>query len=124
VAVVALGIGLGQRGGILQHDLQQVGGGGLGPDRAAEALCHEARQPATVIDVGVAQDHRIEQGGIERESVEIARLGLATALDHAAVEQYAMSRRFDFVQRAGDLAGGAMETDPHDQAPRRVMSAM
>ena len=119
VLVVALGVHLGQRGGVLEHDAQQVGGGHVGPDRALVAARHQHRQAAAVVDVGVAEHHRRQPLDVEGKRLEVAVLVLDAALDHAAVEQQPVAGGLDLVAGAGDFAGGAVETYSH-ALPSRV----
>ena len=41
-----------------------------------------------MIDMGVAENHRVDLSTLERELVPVAGFGLTAALDHAAVEQH------------------------------------
>ena len=66
-----------------------------------------------MIDVGVADDQRIEFAGLERKRLGVAGFGLGTALDHAAVHQQAFAGGLDLVQRTGDFTGCAMEVNAH-----------
>ena len=44
-----------------------------------------------MIEMGVGQQHRIDRGRIELERLGIRAFGLATALEHAAIDQHARS---------------------------------
>jgi len=63
--------------------------------------------------VGVAQHHRIERGGVERERLGVARLGVAAALDQPAIQQDPLASGLDQVHRTSDLACRAMEMHLH-----------
>ena len=115
--VVALGIHLGQRGGVFEHDAQQVGGGFLRVDGPTKPAFHQHREPAAMVDMRVTQHHRVERGGVETESFGIARLVGLAALDHAAVQQQPVARREHLVAGTGDFAGRTMEDNPHRPLP-------
>jgi hypothetical protein len=66
-----------------------------------------------MIDVGVAQDHRIDGGGVERKRKLVALGRIAAALDQAAVEQDRIAVRSQDVARARDLARRAEEFELH-----------
>jgi hypothetical protein len=74
-----------------------------------KAVANQERQPAGVIDVRVAQDHRIDPAGVDWElGVFPGRFGSA-ALKQAGVEQHPSSRRFEQMHRPGHFARGAPE---------------
>src|SRR3546814_12217595 len=52
---------LGQARRIVQHHRQQIGGRALGPDRAAKPALHQHRQATAMIDMRMAQHHRIDR---------------------------------------------------------------
>ena len=66
-----------------------------------------------MVDVRMADDHGIQLRRLERERIGVARFGFGAALDQAAVQQQAMSRGFDFMQRPGHFAGRTVEMDAH-----------
>jgi hypothetical protein len=92
-AVLILRVPLLQPRRVLPEDLAQVPGGLLGVDGSAETLPDQERQAPRVVQVGVAQDHRIDGGRIEGEGLGVARLLLPAALDQAAVEQHLPAAR-------------------------------
>ena len=70
-----------------QHDRAEVARGGRGVDRPVEAVPHQQRQAARVVDVRVAQHHAVEPARVERQpGVELVGLG-AVALEQPGVEQ-------------------------------------
>ncbi len=113
--VGAFGVRFGQRGRVHQHHRHQFGGGRLRMDRPAESAPHQQRNPADVIDVGMAYHQRVQRRRFERERIGIAGLGLAAALEHPAVQQDPPAARVQQMHRAGHLAGRAMEFDPHSR---------
>ncbi len=60
-----------------------------------------------MIDVGVAQDHGIDVGDVDREIVPITLFVVGATLDKAALEQDGVGARAEHVERAGHFAGGA-----------------
>ena len=95
--------------GIGEHDLQQLGRGRRGEDRAPIARLAEQRQPTGVVDVRVAQDHPVQRARVERERLAVPLVSLAAALDQPAVQQDAGVVGFDEMARPGDLTGCAVE---------------
>ena len=87
-------------------------------DRPAEAALVQQRQPAAVIDVRVAQDDRVDAGGVERKRLAIALVGSGAALDQPAVEQQPAAADVEDVTRAGDFTGRAEELQVHRRLRR------
>ena len=80
-------------------------------DRPVEALADERRQVAAVVDVGVAEDDRVDLVRVERE-VAVALPGFfAAALVQPAVEQDLVVADFEQVHRPGDAAGRPPERE-------------
>ena len=72
---------------VFEHDAGQVARGERAVDVPLEAVAAKVRQVATVINVRVAQHHRVHLPRIKRE-IAIALEGfLAPALEQAAFEQ-------------------------------------
>ena len=63
--------------------------------RACDSSLHEERQPATMIEVSVGQEHIIDRRGVEAEGLGILFSQLPTALEHAAVDENAAIRAFE-----------------------------
>src|SRR5690606_16590577 len=82
-------------------------------DRPLVAALDQYRQAAAVVDVGVTEHHRVQGVDIEGKGLEVAALVLFAALDHAAVQQQAMTVGLDLVAGTGDLTGRAVELHPH-----------
>ncbi len=55
--------------------------------RPAEALAHQLRQQAAMVDMRVRQQHRVDLRGIEREVAVVQLLQGLRALEHAAIDQ-------------------------------------
>ena len=113
VAVGALGLALGDRRGVEQHDRHQVGRRALGVDMAAVTPRDHQPNAADVVDVGVADHQRVDRRRLDRERLGVAALGLRAALDHPAVQHQPMAGGLDLVQRTGDLARRPMEVHAH-----------
>ena len=113
IAVLALEVGGRQARRVLEHDARQVGGRVVGVDRPAVAAPRQQRQAADVVDVRVREHQRVDRGEVEGKLVGVARVLVAPALHHAAIEQDAPARCMHQVARAGNLARGPEELDPH-----------
>ena len=108
--VIALDLGR-----ILEHDAGEVARGKGAVDVSLEALAAEVRQVAAVIDVRVAQDHRVDLLRVEGE-VAVALDGFAApALEQAALQQQPLAVEFQEIHRPGRRAGGAEEMNSHHQ---------
>ncbi len=114
LAVVSLGIALGELRRIVEQDGQQIATRAIGVDRPAVAALHEQGQTPAMIDMRVAQHHSVDRARVEREWLAIALGRLSTALDHPAIEQQLFSCRSDNVTRSGHFTRGAEEFDFHD----------
>jgi hypothetical protein len=88
LAALQFGVFFLQVAGVLEHDRAQVDGGALGEDLAAEPLAGEQRQPAGVVDVGVAQHDGVDRARLGREGLAVARVLGGPALGQAALEQH------------------------------------
>ena len=114
MTVVHFRCAFGERGRIEQHDRKQIASRGLGENRSLESAFDQQRDATDVIDMRMTEHQRINTGGIKRKCLEIACLGRAAALDHAAVEQDALARRFEQMTGASDFAARrTVEVDPH-----------
>ena len=114
--VGAAGVFFLQVGAVKQQHLGQIAGGRAGVDRPAKARLHQAGQPAAVVQVGVAEHHRVNgvRGHAQRRPVALAQH--LPALEQAAVEQDALVAQRDEVAGTGDGIGGAEELDLHGGA--------
>ena len=97
-----------------QQHLGEVTCGRRAVDRAGEALFHERGQEAAVVQVRVAQHHRVDRARVDREGRPVALAQRLEALVEAAVEQDALATELDEVARAGDRIRRAEEADSHD----------
>ena len=83
------------------------------PRVAAETLAAEVGQIAAVIDVGMAQQDRVNLLGVKGK-LAVALDGFrALALEQAALQQQLLTVELEQKHRAGGRAGGAQEVDSH-----------
>jgi hypothetical protein len=94
-----------------QHDRAEIAGGGGRKDGAMVTAVHQQGEPADVIDVGMAHHHEVDAAGIESEILVQVVDFLAVALEETGVEENPGAGGLQHVHAAGDLAGGAMETE-------------
>ena len=113
VAVGAFRVAQRQLRRITQQDGHQLGAGRVRVDRPAKAALHQQRQAPAVIDVRVAEHHRVDARGIERKRAAIAPRRVGAALDHAAVEQYLAAGRAHDVAGPGHFSGGTEKLQLH-----------
>ena len=92
-------------GRVGEHDPEQVAGRRGAVDRPVETLADERRQVAAVVDVGVAEDDRVDLVRVEREVAVPLPGFLAAALVQPAVEQDLVVADFEQVHGPGDAAG-------------------
>ena len=74
---------------VLEHGWEQGGGGGAGIDRAAIAETDQAREQAGMIEVRMGEQDEIQRAHIEVQRGKILAIGVAAALEHAAIDQEA-----------------------------------
>ena len=119
LAVLPLGIALLHRGGVRQQDAQEVATRGIGVDGTAEAALAQQRQSTAVVDVGMAEDDRVDLCGIEGKRGAVALVRRGATLDHAAVEQQPPAVHDEDVTAAGHFTGPAVELELHADRLRR-----
>ena len=104
--------------GVGQHDAGQLGRAGRAPHRSPEAVAHEGRQVAAVVDVGVGEHDRVDAGRRDGEALPVALPQLLQALEEAAVDEHPTGGRVEQEAGAGDGAGGP------EEAQDRVVGAV
>jgi hypothetical protein len=82
-------------------------------DGATVAFAIQERQTAGMIDMGVAEDHRIQGLYVEREGLPVAPVALVATLQQAAIEQQLLRADLDQVTGAGDFPRGAITVQLH-----------
>ena len=110
---VAFRLALGHEGAVREQDARKVAARRGRVDRSAEPALAQQRQPSAVIDVRVAQHHRVDRFGSERKRLAIADVGLIAALDQPAVEQQRAAANGEDVAGTGDFTGRAVELQVH-----------
>ena len=98
-----------QPGRIEHHHARQFARRRGGDDLAAKATLGEQRQAPAMIEMGVGEQDEVDRRRLEAEGVGVVLGEFAAALEHAAIDEDALSRAFDQVTGTGDRAVGAME---------------
>ena len=98
--------------GIGEKKIAQLVRGGVGVNGAAEAVAHEAREVAGVVDVGVGEEDPVDGGGIDRKAFPVALLERLGAFEETAIDEELFVFGFDEVFGTGDGARGTQESDP------------
>ena len=108
-AVVAVGVGLLDLGGIQQHEGQQIGGWRRAVDRPVEPVFHQLRQQPGMVDMSVGQDQKPGRSRVERKRFVVEGANGLVALEHPAVHQEAGACRLDQGTGAGDCPRCSVE---------------
>lgn len=103
--------------GVRQHDRAQVDRARRCENRTGEAVLHEFRNKAAVVDMGVAEHHRVDIGRTKRKGPVIEFLLRLGPLHHAAVDQNLGRVAFHQEARPGDGAASPMKMQAHDTHP-------
>ena len=103
-------------GRVRQQHPQQAQGWRCGEGRPSEALAHQQRQDARVVDVGMGEDDGVERRRLDRERRPVAQAQVLGSLEHARVDQHLLAVRLDQVTRPRDGAGSPQEREV-DHAP-------
>ena len=74
LAVLGFRFLLGDEATVLEHDPAELARGVLGVDRPAVPVLHEQRQSPGMIDMGMAQDHGVDVGRLERPGIASWRM--------------------------------------------------
>ena len=77
-------------GRVQEHDAAELGGGLGGVDGAVEALLHQGRYHAGVVDMSVGQQHAVDFPGGQRQRWVLIEIN---ALLHAVVDENLAPRR-------------------------------
>ena len=88
LAPCVIGVLLLQMCGVAQDDRAKVRGAGGEEHRPAVSLRDQARQPADVIQMRVADDNGVQTVGGDRKRFPVASAELPLALEQAAVDQH------------------------------------
>ena len=115
LAVLPLGLKLLNVGRIPQHDAAQLGRGLCGIDPAPESVAYQQGQQTGVVDVCVGDQHTVDLPRCHRDGLVLVDV---LALLHPAVDQVALSGRFQQRTAAGDLMVRAQKCDFHRSTSR------
>ena len=107
LAIRALGVFFLELRGVGEHDARELGRRRRAEDAAAEALRHEPRQVAAVIEVRVREHDRVDRVGADRQRLPVALAQLLQSLKQPAVDEHAMAVGVEQMLRTGDGARGA-----------------
>ena len=105
--VVELGVFFLQMAAVGQHDGAQIDRRRRRIDRPPEALLHQPRNPAAVVQVRMRQDHGLNARRRNRQWLPVALAPFLLPLEQPAVHQHlrAVLARVDQVLGAGHRAG-------------------
>lgn len=105
-----------QMSGVGQQQMAQVLRRGRAVDFAAEAVPHQQRQIAAVVQVGVGQHDGVQCRRIKGQGFPVLHAQRFVALEQAAVQEEAETLCGDEVPGAGNGSCGAEKLDVHDPA--------
>ena len=115
-----------QMGGVPQHHGRQLGCRGTADNRTTEAVAHQRRQVAAVVQVRVRQDHGVDAHRRDRERLPVASPPHGLPLEQAAVDQVTMTVVLEQEPAAGDSAGRPQERQDrrrtHGRASGRLLA--
>jgi len=112
-AVGAAGVLFLQVGAVQQQHLGQVPRGGRGDHAAVEARLHQHRQPAAVVQVGVAEHHRVGPPHRLGGWLPVAFTEDLETLVKPAVQQDPLATQFRQVARTRHRVRRAQKTQLH-----------
>ena len=93
-------------GGILQHDIHEVGRHAGGEDAALKSLLYQHGHPAGVVNVGMGDEYEVDAAGMEGQR---AVVDLVPSLLQAAVNEDLPAVDFQTVAAAGDALISAVK---------------
>ena len=110
LAVLPLGFEFLDMRRVAQHDAAQFCRGPGGIDPAPEAVAHQKRQKARVVDMGMGGQHAVDLARCNRDGLVLVDI---LALLHPAVDEVALSRRFQKGTAAGHFVVGTQKRQFH-----------
>ena len=110
LAVLPLSFKLLNVGRVPQHDAAQLSRGLGGIDPAPEAVAHQQRQLACVVDMRMGHQHAVNFTRCHREGLVLVDI---LALLHAAVDEVALPSCFQQSAAARDLVVGSQKCELH-----------
>ena len=114
LAVLVLRVLLLDMGGVLEHNVQQIGGQAGGNDLTLKAVFDEHGDAAGVVDVGVGDHHGVDVPG---GKVQLLVVPLVPALLQAAVHQDLLPVDLQTMAAAGYALVSAVKTQLHGSVP-------
>src|SRR5262249_48934080 len=97
--------------GVAEHYSSQRAGRRRAIDRPGKTLPHQVRQVAAMIDVRMAEHHRVDFLWWKREFLIASSALGPRSLKQAAVQQQRLPHRVHAVHRTGDAPGSAPKRD-------------
>ena len=110
-AVGEVGVLLLEVAAVLEDDRGEGGRPVARVDRAVEPVAHERGDVPAVVEVGVAEDDRVDGGRVERQGRPVAQPQLLRALEQPAVEEHACGVGLEEELAAGHGAGPTEERE-------------
>jgi len=102
---------------IQQYQLAEVGGSRSADDLSPEALRRQSRQQATVIQMGMREQHPVQLPNIKAKVSVILLPGVVRPLVEATIDQKLTCLGLQIVHRAGNLAGRTQKLQCHTNLP-------
>ncbi|EMR04092.1 hypothetical protein ADICEAN_00715 [Cesiribacter andamanensis AMV16] len=102
-----------QLGAVFQNDAGYLQAGLGAVNGAAKPLGHQAGQVATMVQVAMGEQHRIDGGRIDRKRRPVDQAQLLEPLKQAAVNKDALAQGFDQVFGAGNRFGRSQKMDAY-----------
>ncbi len=99
---------------VAQHDAAQFCRGPGGVDPAPEAVAHQKRQKARVVDMGMGGQHAVDLARCNRDGLVLIDI---LALFHTTVDEVALSRRFQEGTTAGHFVVSTQNVSFIDTPP-------
>ena len=112
LAVLVLRVLLLDMGGVLEHNVQQIGGQAGGNDLTLKAVFDEHGDAAGVVDMGVGHQHHINAAGVKGQRGVV---DLVPALLQAAVHQDMLAVDLQTMAAAGNAPVSAVKTQLHGE---------
>ena len=92
-------------------------------DRRLQAVAHQAREPAAVVEVGVGQQDGVEGRHVEGRPRPVALTQFLESLEHTAVDEQLLAAGVEEVLGPRDAARGAVERQVHVRYSRGLKPA-
>ena len=103
---------------VAQHDAAQFCRGPGGIDPAPEAVAHQKRQKARVVDMGMGGQHAVDLARRNGDGLVLIDI---LALFHTTVDEVALSRRFQEGTAAGHFVVGTQKRQFHRHTSNEII---